>query len=139
MQPKAGRTGLLPSEFSIYTCMCVCTLSCSVVSDSLRLHGLWPTRLLCPWNFPGKNTGVGCHFLLQGIFPTQGLNWCLLHWQVDSLPLSHLGSLVQTFKIFKRDIKTYNHDYHQLTGTRGHFLLIVYYFECVRAFEICTI
>ena len=46
--------------------------------------------------FSGKNTGVGCHFLLQGIFPTQGLNWCLwhlLHWLVDSLPLSHLGSL----------------------------------------------
>ena len=33
-----------------------------------------PARLLRPWNFPGKNTGVGCHFLLQGIFPTQGLN-----------------------------------------------------------------
>ena len=34
--------------------------------DSLRPHGLQPTRLLCPWDFPGKNTGVGCHFLLQG-------------------------------------------------------------------------
>ena len=33
---------------------------CSVVSDSLRPHGLQPTRLFCPWNFPGKNTGVGC-------------------------------------------------------------------------------
>ena len=37
-------------------------------------HGLQPTRLLCPWDFPGKSTGVGCHFLLQEIFPTQGLN-----------------------------------------------------------------
>ena len=37
----------------------------SVVSDSLRPHGLWPTRFLCPWDFPGKNTGVGCHFLLH--------------------------------------------------------------------------
>ena len=46
------------------------------------------------WNFPGKNTGVGCHFLLQGIFPTQGLNLRLLNWQVDSLPLSHVGSPV---------------------------------------------
>jgi len=35
--------------------------------------------------FPGKNTGVDCHFLLQGTFPTQGLNPCLLHWQADSL------------------------------------------------------
>ena len=49
-------------------------------------------RFLCPWDFPGKNTGVGCHFLLQWVFPTQGLNLRLLHWQVDSLPLSHQGS-----------------------------------------------
>ena len=49
-----------------------------------------PTRLLCPQNFPGRNTRVGCHFLLQGIFPTQGSNPCLLHWQAYSLPLSHL-------------------------------------------------
>ena len=62
---------------------------------TLRPHGLEPTRLLCPWDFPGKNTGVRCHALLQGIFPTQGWNPCLLrllHWQVDSLPRNHLGS-----------------------------------------------
>ena len=57
----------------------VCVFSCSSVSDSLQLHGLKPTRLFCPWNFPGKNTGVGCYFLLQGIFPTQGSNTHLLH------------------------------------------------------------
>ena len=50
-----------------------CMLSCSVVSNSLQPHGLQPTRLLCLWNFPGKNTGVGCHFLLQGIFPHPGI------------------------------------------------------------------
>ena len=44
----------------------------SVVSNSLRLHGLQPARLLCPWNSPGQNPGVGSHSLLQGIFPTQG-------------------------------------------------------------------
>ena len=49
-------------------------------------------RLLCPWNFPGKNTGVGCSFLLQGIFLTQGLNQHLLNWQADCLPLGHQGS-----------------------------------------------
>ena len=38
------------------------------------LRGLKPTRLLCPWDFPGKNPGVGCHFLFQGIFPTQGMS-----------------------------------------------------------------
>ena len=50
-------------------------------------------RLLCPWNFPGKNIGVGCHFLLQGIFPTQGSKLCLLYllcWQVGSLPAEPL-------------------------------------------------
>ena len=48
-------------------------------SNSLRPHGLQLARLLCPWNSPGQNTGVGSHSLLQGIFPTQGLN-------PDSLP-----------------------------------------------------
>ena len=60
----------------------------SVVSYSLHPHGLYPFKL-CPWDFPGKNTGVGCCFLLQGIFPTQGWNsclLCLLHQQVGSLP-----------------------------------------------------
>ena len=38
-------------------------------------------RFLCPWDLPGKNTEVGCHFFLQGILPTQGLNRCFLHWQ----------------------------------------------------------
>ena len=46
-------------------------------------------RLLCPWDSPGKNTGVGNHALLQGVFPTQGSNprlLALLHWQTGSLP-----------------------------------------------------
>ena len=51
-----------------------------------------PTRLLCPWDFPGKNTGMGCHFLLQRIFPTQGLNPGLLHCRQILYHLSHHGS-----------------------------------------------
>ena len=47
----------------IYCCYC-CKVA-SVVSDSVRPHRWQPTRLLCPWDSPGKNTGVGCHFLLQ--------------------------------------------------------------------------
>ena len=61
-------------------------------SNSLWPHGLEPTRLLCPWDSPGKNTGGGCCFLLQGIFPAQRLNlslFCLLHWQANSLLLGH--------------------------------------------------
>ena len=50
----------------------------SAMSDSLQPHGLQSKRLLCPWSFPGKNTGVGCHALLQGIFLTQGSNLHLL-------------------------------------------------------------
>ena len=49
------------------------------MSNSLWPHGLLPTRLLCPWDSPGKNTGVGCHFLLQGVFLTQGSNPGLPH------------------------------------------------------------
>ena len=70
-------------------------LSRSVVSDSLRPHGLEPARFLCPWDFPGKNTGVGCHSLLQGIFLTQGLKLCLLqllHCRQILYRLSHQGS-----------------------------------------------
>ena len=63
-----------------------------VLSNCLQLHGQQPTRILCPWDPPGNTSGLGCHFLLQRIFPTQELNLCLLHWQVDSLPLSHQKS-----------------------------------------------
>ena len=73
---------------SISVCVCV---SRSVVSNSLWPHGLQPTRLLCPWDFPGKYTGVGCHFLLQGIFPTQGLNPGLLHCRQILYRLSYKG------------------------------------------------
>ena len=53
-----------------------------------------PARLLCPWDFPGKNTAVGCYFLLQGTFLAQGLNPSilhLLHWQAGSLPAEPPG------------------------------------------------
>ena len=64
----------------------------SGLSDSLRPHGLQPARLLCPWDSPGKHTGVGCHSLLQGIFPTQGSNPGLLHCRQILHHLSHQGN-----------------------------------------------
>ena len=64
--------------------------SCCLVAKSCPT--LCHTSLFCLWDFPGKNTGMSCHFLLQGIFPTQGSNPSLLHWQEDSLPPSHQGS-----------------------------------------------
>ena len=60
----------------------------SMVLNSLQPHGLQPLRFLSPWDSPGKNSVVGCHGLLQGIFETQGskLNLlCLLYWQAGSL------------------------------------------------------
>ena len=71
------------------------TLSVVVVVQSLSHVQLFVTPWTvahCPCDFPGKNTGVGCYFLLQGIFLTQGLNLGLLHWQVDYLPLLTQGS-----------------------------------------------
>ena len=50
------------------------------------------SRLLCPWDFPGKNTGVGCHFLLQGIFPTWESNPGLLHYRQILYQLNYEGS-----------------------------------------------
>ena len=82
-------------------CVCVCVCMCVCAKSLLTLCNpmdcMQPTRLLCPWDSPGKNTGVSCHALLQGIFLTQGLNprlsvscigKCVLYH------LNHLGSLL---------------------------------------------
>ena len=57
--------------------MCVHTKWLQLCPNSLQPHGLQPARLLCPWDSPGKNTEVGCHAILQGIFLTQGSRLCL--------------------------------------------------------------
>ena len=71
----------------------MCVFGHSVMSNSVTP---WTVAHQIPLsiNFPGKGTGMGCPFLLQGLFPTQESNpclLCLLHWQVDSLPVRHLG------------------------------------------------
>ena len=79
----------LSFSFLYFVCLCVCVcvhmcvLSSSVVSNSFWPRGLQSTRLLCPWSFPCRNTGVGYTLLLQVIFLTLGLNLHLLrllHW-----------------------------------------------------------
>ena len=75
--------------------MKVKSINHSVVSDSLLPHELWPTRLLCPWNSPGKNTGMDFHFLLQKKVPTQGLNPSLLNCRQILYLLSHQGFPVE--------------------------------------------
>ena len=67
-----------------------------------------PIRFLCPWNLPGKNTGVGCHSLLQGIFPTQGSNPGLLHCSWILYHLSHQGSiLIWNILLITQDIRIF--------------------------------
>ena len=76
----------------IYVCVCVCeseNVSCAILSKSLQPYGLQPAGLLCPWNSPGKNTGVSKYSLLQGIFLTQGSNLGLLHCRQILYHLSH--------------------------------------------------
>ena len=84
-----------------------CVLT-SVMCESLRAHRLQPARLLCPWDCPDKNTGVGCHALVQGIFLTQGSNCisyasctgrrALYHWRhlFDGQRLGMCSMLRQT-------------------------------------------
>ena len=75
----------------------LCLLCCAVLSRSVVSNFLWPPKD-CPWgssvhgDTPGKNTGMGCHALLQGIFPTKGLNPGLLHCRQILYHLSHQGS-----------------------------------------------
>ena len=71
--------GFLALCLLVYLQALVYVLACWITSSSLQPCGWEPARLLCPWDSPGKSTGVGCHFLLQGIFPTQGSNLHLLH------------------------------------------------------------
>ena len=92
----------------IYVCVCVCVCACvrvlirfsHVQLFSWWCYGLWPAKLLCPWNSQGKSTEVNCHALFQEIFPTQRLSphlLCLQHWQVGSLPLAQPEILFVVF------------------------------------------
>ena len=76
------------SENTLYMLLCA-VASCSVISDSLQSYGLQPTRLLCPWDSPGKNSGVGCRALLQGM---EGSNPGLPYCRRVLYQLSHQGS-----------------------------------------------
>ena len=71
---------------------------------SVTSYSLQPARLLCPWNFPGKYTGVGCHVLCLGIFPTQGPNlrlFDLLHWQAPPVKPIRPYLLTNWYRLFK--------------------------------------
>ena len=87
--------------FLYYSHQCFIVLTDKSFFRFVVVYSLSHVQLFCEhmdcsppglWDSPGKNNGIGCHFLLQGIFLTQTSNLRLLHWQVDSLPLSHQGS-----------------------------------------------
>ena len=85
---------MLHIQFFCIFLKCVCVCVCSQSSLTLCDPMLYSARLLSPWNSPGKNTGVSCHFLFQRIFPTQRCKLhvlSLLNWQVDCLPPALLG------------------------------------------------
>ena len=118
---------LITPCYGLNICVCV---SCSVVSDSLQPYRVYPARLLCPWDYPGKNTGVGSHSLLQGIFPTQGLNLALLHCRHILYRLSQPGKpeqmnrwLVNSVQIYANwnilDFIYFLNSQHPFWGTQG--------------------
>ena len=86
------RVGLESESEVAQSCLTLCDpMDCSLPGSSV--HGIFQARvLICPWDFPGKSTRVDCHFLLQGIFPTQGLNPGLPHCRQTLYRLSHQGS-----------------------------------------------
>ena len=119
--PRIGREGWLFRSLGWAQCSGYIAVSCTRMWNTRRA-ALWEVRwgrywvcivmfelsvevcclvawlcltplLLCSWDFSGKNTGVGYHFLLQGIVLTQGSNLYLLNWQASSLPLSQLGNI----------------------------------------------
>ena len=80
---QAFTTTIWRTQYDVLKFGCVCSLAKPCLT--LWSHGLNPATLLCPWDFPSKNNGVGCHFLFREVFLTQGLNPSLLgllHWQV---------------------------------------------------------
>ena len=122
MCPETSLSSLLKCQydrryaaaFSDCSSIVCCSFSHSVGSSFSATQWTVAPQTPLSTEFPRKNTGVGCHFLLQGIFPNQGSNMHLLYWQQDSLPLSHLGSPIAvllltttyTLIVFSRKLST---------------------------------
>ena len=107
----------------------------SLQFNSLQPHGLQHARLFCPWDYPGKNTGVGCHCFLHGIltFPTQGLNPCLLHFRQILHPLSQLESPYKSY-IFYIYI---NHMFFIVLSMKKYSIFMC--ITCVFFFHLCLL
>ena len=94
MSNKVTQVSYTHTHTHTHTRVCVCVFSHLVVSDSLEPRGLQSTGL-CPCDFPGKNTGIGCHFLFQGIFLTMDRNSisCIGRWVQPSFYKRPAGCL----------------------------------------------
>ena len=102
----------MPSSRVHGVCLRACLLSCFTCVSLFATPESVPVRLLCPWHFPGKNTAVGCHALLQGIFPTQGFNLHLLgllHWQAGAFPQGPPGEPLMDFLWFLKEEADVSH------------------------------
>ena len=97
MHTKISTFPFLLSTYSLGFCSVASLVS--TLCDPRDCSPTPPSRLLCPWASPGKNTGVGCHALLQGIFPTQDSNMHLLHCRQILYPMSHPGSPLTPWKL----------------------------------------
>ena len=103
--------------------------------DSLGPHELQSTGLLCPWDFPGKDTGVGCHFLLQRIFPTQGSNLGLLHCRQSLFTKLSCKRSPITFKSKHVGINIYK----QLRVNTKKFENSHFFLACLGKLYVCEI
>ena len=102
------------------------------MSNSVPPHRWQPTRLLCPWDSPGSNTGVGCHCLLQGIFLTQRLSLSFLHCRQILYLLSHQGNpLLNRVKIQQWD-KLLTGSYHHALFVKGTVRRLRPLLKCVK-------
>ena len=135
----------------LYVCVCVCVLSHVWLFATPWTVAHLPCQNVCPcpWNFPGRNTGVNCHFLLQWIFPTQGSNLgllYLLHQQANYLALCHLQGLPHSkcsvmengCSMVKSDCNTeFHHQFlfvfaYFMLGTKPTIWLTVFHFTFTR-------
>ena len=110
---------------AIWVRMCVCVCVSVLLSQSCpTLCNPMSPRLPCPWNSPGKNTGVGCHSQLQGIFPTQGSNPGLLHCRQILYCLRHKGNpWVRIPMRDSRSIKAHEQNVLQVIRFKEHLLI----------------
>ena len=119
--------------FSIYLHVCMRAKSLQLCPTLCSPMGCKPSRFLCLWDSPGKNTGVDCHALLHGIFPTQGSNpclLCLLHWQADSLPLEPPEKCKNNYTGSKYTSCVFGQNFYDINFTQSPLGALVIFHHC---------